>query len=318
MGYRDVLASAPLLSLITAYQAGVNLDVCVLTRLGHNPANGDLGPVHAVMAPWLDRVGLRFIHELCPSLVFSYALEYGRVDLLRELMATKMMFFTVDSWHLVFGKWTRCIGQHRHLQRSYADAWDVCYEYDRIRGPISLDHRKLCVVGHLWHLAVAACLGGHVDLLRRALKHDVIPYPSTLLAIALRAGRACIAQEFLARSVIFVFTADDVRHAVTSGSVDLVVFLLENSAGSMVAEAFREGVIQNQLVLLQRLCTTCHDQTYWLMALQIAAANLRDDVIAHFAAAPEFHLTPAEAARVQRRRKRIAKDLPVRDTRLRK
>ncbi|KDO25011.1 hypothetical protein SPRG_09741 [Saprolegnia parasitica CBS 223.65] len=108
--------SAQLLPLVTAYQVGVNQDVCILTRLGHDPPDGDLGPVHAVMAPWLDRVGFRFVPQLCPSLVFSYALEYGRVDLVRELMAAHMLCFTGQQWLLLYGAWRRCMGKHLHLQ----------------------------------------------------------------------------------------------------------------------------------------------------------------------------------------------------------
>ncbi|EQC29533.1 hypothetical protein SDRG_12785 [Saprolegnia diclina VS20] len=77
---------AELLPLVAIYQSGMIQDVRILTRLGPNPPDASLGPVHAVIAPWLARIGLHFVPQLCPMFVFSCALEYGRIDLLRELV----------------------------------------------------------------------------------------------------------------------------------------------------------------------------------------------------------------------------------------
>ncbi|KDO25014.1 hypothetical protein SPRG_09744 [Saprolegnia parasitica CBS 223.65] len=146
MAFVNVLMSAHLLPLVTAYQEGVNQDVRILTRLGHSPPalGGDLGPVHAVMAPWLDRVGFRFLHQLCPTLVFSYALEYGRVDLVRELMATDELHLSNKCWYLDIIMWRSCAHNHRHLQ-SYVDSiWPAYLE--------------LCIVQELLNLrAISSC-----------------------------------------------------------------------------------------------------------------------------------------------------------------
>ncbi|KDO16332.1 hypothetical protein SPRG_18137 [Saprolegnia parasitica CBS 223.65] len=246
MACPGVLMSAQLLPLVTAYQVGVNQDVRILTRLGHDPPDGDLGSVHALMAPWLDRVGFRFVPQLCPSLVFGYALEYGRVDLLRELMATKTLCIAGGRWTLHYGAWRRCV--------------------------------------------VAACLGDHVDLLRFAMGQDVGLYLPNLVAIALRGGRLCIVQDLLEQRVVAAFRAHHIGHAVTSGSTDLVAFLLNHSTHGMIAVAFEQASAQNQFALLQWLCTTYNEPRYWRIALNIAVANLQHDVIEYFATTHDLRL----------------------------
>ncbi|KDO25009.1 hypothetical protein SPRG_09739 [Saprolegnia parasitica CBS 223.65] len=301
MACLGVLTNAQLLPLVSAYQEGVNQDVRILTRLGHSPPDGDLGPLHALMAPWLDRVGLRFVHQLCPSLVFSYVLEYGRVDLVRELMATNVLRLIHEhEWCLRIGTRTDCVCKHRHVQHHYAD---------RCNGT--------CINGHLRHLAAAACLGGHVELLRFVMETSARAYLPSMLAVALCAGGLGIAQELLEKRVISAFKDTDMRLAVASGSADLVAFLVDNSSDDMIAEAFKQASVQNQFALLQWLCTTYNEPRYWRMALSIAATNLQHDVIAYFATTHDLHLTPAEAARVQRRRKRLNDDEPARVTRSR-
>ncbi|KDO25013.1 hypothetical protein SPRG_09743 [Saprolegnia parasitica CBS 223.65] len=300
MACPGVLMSAQLLPLVTAYQEGVNQDVCILTRLGHDPPDGDLGPVHAVMAPWLDRVDFRFVPQLCPSLVFSYALEYGRVDLVHELVATKTLCIAGGRWTLHYGAWRRCVGKHRHLRQHYmADhRGNVCN---------SCSYGKTgseTISGAVRHLVVAACLGDHVDLLRFAMEQDVKLYLPTVVATALRGGRLCIVEYFLEQRVVAAFRAHHIGHAVASGSTDLVAFLLNHSTHGMIAEAFEQATIQNQLALLQWLCTTYNEPLYWRIALNIAVANLQHDVIAYFATTLGLHLTPTEATRVQRRHQR--------------
>ncbi|EQC24673.1 hypothetical protein SDRG_17434, partial [Saprolegnia diclina VS20] len=303
MACLGVLMSAQLLPLVAAYQVGVNQDVLILKRLGHTSPGGDLGPVHALIAPWLDRVGFRFVRQLCPTLLLSYALEYGRVDLLCELVAIKTLCFARGHWTLRYGAWHRCASQHRHVKRHYTsdrngnvrDFGGSCFYSKYGRDTIS---------GSVRHFAVAACLGDHVDLLRFALENEAHMSPKTLVAIALRGGRLCIVQHLFEQGDIATFKAHHMRRAVASGSPDLVAFLLANSSGSMIAEAFQEAATQNQFALLQWLCTAYSEPVYWRIALDVAVADLQFDVIEYFATTLGFHLTPIGAARVQRRHQR--------------
>ncbi|KDO17641.1 hypothetical protein SPRG_16813 [Saprolegnia parasitica CBS 223.65] len=194
MVYLAVLTSAPLLPLVTAYQEGVSQDVCILTRLGHDFSDGgDLGPVRAVMAPWLDRVGFRFIHELCPLLLLSYALEYGRVDLVRELMAMQKLCFSHHDWTLLYGAWSRCVCKHRHLQWQYTADIDGKVHDGNGAFPHRMRANGTSILGSVHHLAVAACLGDHVDLFRFAMDKDASMYLPNLADIALRGSKLCIA-----------------------------------------------------------------------------------------------------------------------------
>ncbi|EQC39040.1 hypothetical protein SDRG_03992 [Saprolegnia diclina VS20] len=173
------------------------------------------------------------------------------------------------------------------------------------------------ISGHMRHLAVAACLGGHVDLLRFAIESDDSPALSSLKPIALRAGRLCVVQVLFEKGVISKFKARDMRLAVATGRVDLVAFLLDSSSHGMVAEAFKQATTQCQIALLKWLCTTYNEPLYWRIALQVAVADLQHDVIAYFATTHNLHITPDEAARVHRRRKRHDEDAPTRQTRSR-
>ncbi|EQC39038.1 hypothetical protein SDRG_03990 [Saprolegnia diclina VS20] len=319
MVYLDVFTSAPLLPLIAAYQAGVNQDVRILTRLGHTPPDGDLESLHTVMAPWLARVGFRFVRQLCPMLLLSYALEYGRVDVVHELIATKLLYVTSTRWALLYGTWRCCIGKHMHLQRHYtADRDGHVYDGDGSYR-YAICGNGACIAGSLHHFAVAAILGDHVDLLQFVTAESSLgAYSRALVALALRGGRLYIVLDLYERGVISAFKAHHMRLAVMSGSVDLVAFLLANSSSRMIADAFAQAVTQNQFALLQWLCAKYDNKTYWAIALDIAVTHVQQHVIAYFAATHDLHLAPAKAARMDRRRKRHNNEKPARQTRLRK